>query len=244
MRTPDRQEIPGTPQERAQWQPVRARTLVDEAVEAIVAAAARGIVLPGERIVETEIAKKLNISRVPVREALRLLESQGIVISEPFKGIRLAPVSTQRLQNIFEVRITLELLAVRRIVERGGHKDAQNLDGLRRCIDEMQIMSMRKDAYGLARADVAFHRELCRLSGNDVLLNLWEGVARQLAIVVGLSTQEKSMDVIVDEHNTLMRALQSGNMGRIEKAMVKHIIKQNRDIDFSALALHEKTAHR
>lgn len=235
-------KIPGSSQEPLEWQPVRARTLVDEAVQAIVAAAARGIVLPGERIVETEIAKKLNISRVPVREALRLLESQGIVISEPFKGIRLAPVSTERLQNILEVRITLELLAVQRIVAHGYHQDAQHLDGLQRCIDEMQLMSMRKDAYGVAMADVAFHRELCRLSGNDVLLNLWEGVARQLAIVVGLSTQEKSMDVIVNEHTTLMRALKSGNMQRIEKAMVKHIIKQNRDIDFSALALHEKTA--
>lgn len=241
MRTPDHQEIPSSTQEPPQWQPLRARTLVDEAVEAIVAAAARGIVLPGDRIVETEIAKKLNISRVPVREALRLLESQGIVISEPFKGIRLAPVSTERLENIFEVRITLELLAIQRIVARGYHQDALHFDGLRRCIDEMQIMSMRKDAYGVARADVAFHRELCRLSGNDVLLNLWEGVARQLAIVVGLSTLEKSMDVIVDEHNALMCALTSGNMDRIEKAMIKHIIKQNKDIDFSAITLHQKT---
>lgn len=236
MRLKDENEAARSAQSQMQWKPLRARTLVDDAVDAIVAAAARGMLLPGDRIVETDMASKLNISRIPVREALRLLESQGIVVSEPFKGIRLAPVSKERLENIFEVRVTLELLAVKRIVASGLHKEAHFLEALRQCIDEMQIMSMRKDAYGVANADVAFHRELCRLSGNDVLLNLWEGVARQLTIVVGLSTLEKSMHIIVDEHNELMHVLKSGNLPRIEKAMIHHIIKQNEGIDFSTLS--------
>lgn len=234
-------ETPPSSQSRMQWKPLRARTLVDDAVDAIVAAAARGMLLPGDRIVETDMASKLNISRIPVREALRLLESQGIVVSEPFKGIRLSPVSKERLENIFEVRVTLELLAVKRIVRSGLHKEAHFVEALRQCIDEMQLMSMRKDAYGVANADVAFHRELCRLSGNDVLLNLWEGVARQLTIVVGLSTLEKSMHIIVDEHNELLRVLESGNLPRIEKAMINHIIKQNEDIDFLTLSERKAT---
>lgn len=241
MKRKDETETSPSLQSRMQWKPVKARTLVDEAVDAIVAAAARGMLLPGDRVVETDMANKLNISRVPVREALRLLESQGIVISEPFKGIRLAPVSKARLENIFEVRVTLELLAVKRIVKSGLHKEAHFLDTLRQCIDEMQIMSMRKDAYGVANADVAFHRELCRLSGNDVLLNLWEGVARQLTIVVGLSTLEKSMHIIVDEHNELLRVLASGELPKIEKCMVNHIIKQNESIDFSGLTERKTT---
>ncbi|AYK02200.1 TPA: GntR family transcriptional regulator [Klebsiella pneumoniae] len=241
MKIKDDNEAVRSEQKRMQWTPLRARTLVDDAVDAIVAAAARGMLLPGDRIVETDIASKLNISRIPVREALRLLESQGIVVSEPFKGIRLAPVSKERLENIFEVRVTLELLAVKRIVTSGLHKEALFLDTLRQCIDEMQIMSMRKDAYGVANADVAFHRELCRLSGNDVLLHLWEGVARQLTIVVGLSTLEKSMHIIVDEHNELSRVLASGDLPKIEKCMINHIIKQNKNIDFSALAERKTT---
>ncbi|MBH3283844.1 FCD domain-containing protein [Serratia marcescens] len=118
--------------------------------------------------------------------------------------------------------MTLELLAVKRIIKSGLHREAHFLDTLRQCIDEMQIMSMRKDADGVANADVSFHRVLC---GNDVLLNLWEGVARQLAILVGLSTLEKSMHIIVDEHNELLRVLASGDLTKFEKSMVNHIIK-------------------
>jgi DNA-binding GntR family transcriptional regulator len=57
---------------------------VDDAVDAIVAGAARGLILPGDRIVETEVARALGVSRVPVREALRLLESQGLVVNESY----------------------------------------------------------------------------------------------------------------------------------------------------------------
>ncbi|MCS5874512.1 GntR family transcriptional regulator [Klebsiella pneumoniae subsp. pneumoniae] len=77
MKIKDDNEAVRSEQKRMQWTPLRARTLVDDAVDAIVAAAARGMLLPGDRIVETDIASKLNISRIPVREALRLLESQG-----------------------------------------------------------------------------------------------------------------------------------------------------------------------
>ncbi|MEL5395838.1 GntR family transcriptional regulator [Serratia nevei] len=194
-------------------------------MDAIVAAVSQGMLLLGDRVIETDMASKLNISHVPVREALRLLESQGIVVSAPFKDICLAPISKARLENIFEVRVTLELLAVKRIIKSGLHREAHFLDTLRQCIDEMQIMSMRKDADGLANADVSLHRVLCGLCGNDVLLNLWEGVARQLTIVVGLSTLEKSMHIIVDEHNELLCVLASGDLTKIEKFMVNHIIK-------------------
>src|SRR5215204_4871113 len=73
--------------------PVQPRTMVEQAAEAIVAAAARGVFLPGDRLVEAEIARDLGISRVPVREALRLLESQGIVVGTPYKGMRLMQVT-------------------------------------------------------------------------------------------------------------------------------------------------------
>jgi DNA-binding GntR family transcriptional regulator len=217
------------------WKPVRARTMVDEAVDAIIAAAARGLILPGDRIVETEIAQKLNISRVPVREALRLLESQGIVISEPYKGIRLAPVTRERVDQVLEVRVALELIAVRRTVALGRHKDSSAVRRLERCIDELQLMAIRKDSYGLAQADVAFHRELCDISGNDFLRTLWEGVARQLTIVVGLSTLDKSMKDIVKEHRTLLEAVTSGDIKKIEKALEEHIRDQNASVDLEKI---------
>src|SRR5690348_9267599 len=83
--------------------PVQPRTMVEQAAEAIVAAAARGVFLPGDRLVEAEIARDLGISRVPVREGLRLLESQGIVVSTPYKGMRLMQVSNEGVAALMRV---------------------------------------------------------------------------------------------------------------------------------------------
>src|SRR3954452_10874117 len=80
--------------------PVQPRTMVEQAAEAIVAGAARGIFLPDDRLVEAEIARDLGISRVPVREALRLLESQGIVVSTPYKEALARPGGPERFDRL------------------------------------------------------------------------------------------------------------------------------------------------
>jgi DNA-binding GntR family transcriptional regulator len=216
------------------WQPVRPRTLVDSVVDAIIAGAARGVILPGDRIVETEIAQGLRMSRVPVREALRLLESQGLVVSEPYKGIRLTPVTRARLEQVIEVRVALETVAARRLVALGKNK-GDGLSVLERRIDELELMATRQDAYGIASADASFHRELCRLSGNEVLCSVWESLARQLTIIVGLSTLSKPMEGIVAEHHTLVSALKRGKPSEMDRAIEEHIRIQNDALDFEAI---------
>jgi DNA-binding GntR family transcriptional regulator len=209
--------------------------MVDDAVDAIIAGAARGLILPGDRIVETEIAQKLGISRVPVREALRLLESQGIVISAPYKGIRLTPVTQERLDQVLDVRVALEARAARRVVELGRNKDKDSISRLERSIDELELMATRQDAYGFAQADVEFHRTLCQLGGNEYLCTLWEGVSRQLTIVVGLSTLEKPMQEIIQEHQFLLASILGGDLTAIEAALEDHIRGQNAAIDYEKL---------
>jgi DNA-binding GntR family transcriptional regulator len=125
------------------------------------------------------------------------------------------------------VRVALELIAVRRTVALGRHKDSATVRRLEPCIDELELMAARKDPYGLAQADVAFHHELCDISGNDFLRTIWEGVAGQLTIVVGLSTLDKSMRDIVKEHRTLLEAVITGDIKKIEKALGEHIRDQN-----------------
>jgi DNA-binding GntR family transcriptional regulator len=89
------------------WRPLKPRTLVDLVIDEIVAAAASSRILPGDRIVEAELAQGLGISRVPVREALRILESQGLVVNEPYKGIRLRTVTQERIDHLIEARVAL-----------------------------------------------------------------------------------------------------------------------------------------
>ena len=91
----------------ARWEATRPTTMVDHAVSAIISGASRGVILPGDRIVEADLVKALGISRVPIREALRILESQGVVTSSPYKGIRLMDVTHEVLEQILDVRSTL-----------------------------------------------------------------------------------------------------------------------------------------
>ncbi len=218
----------------AGWEKLRPRTLVDQAMEAIIAGASRGLILPGDRIVETEIAQALGISRVPVREALRLLESQGLVVSEPYKGIRLMPVTQARLDQATEVRLALEVTAARRARKLGRHRgDGRQLLAAR--LQALERVAARGDAYGCARADTEFHRALCELSGNAVLCGMWEQLSRQITIIVGLSTLGKPMALIVAEHRALLEAFAVGRPAALERALEEHIRAQNAAIDFEAL---------
>jgi DNA-binding GntR family transcriptional regulator len=207
---------------------------VDQAVEAIIGGASRGLILPGDRIVESAVAAGLGISRVPVREALRLLESQGLVFSEPYKGIRLMLVTQTRLEQATEARLALETTAARRALKLGRHRDGGR-QRLTARLHELELMAARQDTYGCARADTDFHRELCGLSGNEVLCGLWEQLARQITIIVGLSTLGKAMDLIVSEHRVLLNAFTTGRPAALERALEEHIRTQNAAIDFEAL---------
>ncbi|MDF2812938.1 MAG: GntR family transcriptional regulator [Microvirga sp.] len=216
------------------WQPLRPRTLVDAVIDEVVAAAASSRILPGDRIVESDLAQGLGVSRVPVREALRILESQGLVVNEPYKGIRLRTVTQERIDHLIEARVALETAAaVRAIV--AGRNDRKAVKILNRHIDVLELMGARQDAYGFASADTDFHRALCQFSGNEVVCDLWEMLSRQLTIIVGLSTLGKAMADIVDEHRKLVSVFASGDVEGMTKALDDHINVQTHALDFLAI---------
>lgn len=223
------------------WKKLQPQTLVDRVVDSLISQAARGFVLPGDRIVEAELARKLGVSRVPVREALRLLESGGIVINEPYKGIRLRPLTNQRVRDLVEARTALETSAAHRVVDAGHHRGSW-IAPLQQAIAEMEWMAARDDAYGLAAADTAFHRAICHLGGNAVLVDLWETLARQLTIVFGLATLGKPMTSIVDEHHDLLAVLMKGNKAKITDVLHEHITVMNLAVDYEAIQEERRNA--
>jgi DNA-binding GntR family transcriptional regulator len=223
------------------WLPLKPRTLVDMVIEALIAGVARGLILPGDRVVETELAQRLGVSRVPVREALRVLESQGLVINEPYKGIRLMPVSQKRIDDLIEARVALETTAAIRAIREGRHGERE-IAILARCIEELEVTSEQNDAYGFANADTAFHRALCGFSGNDVLCGLWEGLARQATIFFGLSALIKPMAEIIEEHRVLMAVFRTGDVEATTLALKEHIDEQTHRVDFESIVAQRRAA--
>jgi len=216
------------------------RTLVHQVIDALVAGASEGLILPGDRIVETELAAQFGVSRVPVREALRVLESQGIVVNEPYKGIRLTPVTTERIDQLIEVRVALETTAALGAI-RQGRNDAAHLAELAQIVHEMQTMAARNDVFGFATADASFHRTFCGFSGNTVLGDMWEMLARQMTIIFGLSALGKPMTDIVDEHRTLIRVFGSGNAADMAHAISDHIDVEIHKVDLENIIARRRS---
>ena len=202
--------ITGTGTDPRRLLPVQPRTMVEQAAEAIVAGAARGIFLPGDRLVEAEIARDLGISRVPVREALRLLESQGIVVSTPYKGMRLMQVSNRGVAALMRVRLSLEMLAVQEALAQSG--GPERFQTLRLAADDFAAAIGTADPALRVAAEEEFHAELCRAAGNPPLVALWQSLARQLAVVWGLALQvDEGCLSQSDQHYVLLDALENGN---------------------------------
>lgn len=223
--------LPVSPQTFIKLQP---RTLVHQVIDALVAGASEGLILPGDRIIEADLAEQLGVSRVPVREALRVLESQGIVVNEPYKGIRLTPVTQERIDQLIEVRVALETTAATRAI-RLALNDGPHLQELEAIVHDMETMAERNDVFGFATADTTFHRTLCSYAGNTVLSDMWEMLARQMTIIFGLSALGKPMSDIVEEHWELIRVFRSGNVADMASAISDHIDVEIHKVDLEKI---------
>ena len=228
---------PSAPQTFVKLQP---RTLVHQVIDALVAGASEGLILPGDRIVEADLALQLGVSRVPVREALRVLASQGILVNEPYKGIRLTPVSPERIDQLIEVRVALETTAATRSI-RLGQNDAPQLARLEAIVHDMEATATRNDVFGFASADTSFHRTLCSFSGNAVLCDMWEMLARQMTIIFGLSTLGKPMASIVQEHRTLIDVFRSGNSKDMAREINDHIDVEIHKVDLENIVARRRS---
>jgi DNA-binding GntR family transcriptional regulator len=213
--------------------PLRAPTFVDHVVEAIVSRAVLGKFLPGGRINELALAKELRVSRAPIREALRMLVAVGVVENTPYQGMRLAPLTPERVRQINEVRLELEKLALREIC--AGKSRAELAKALQNALEDMKTAARKEDRLALATVDADFHEAMMRASGNPVLLKLWQMLRPQLVIIFGLAETKKALRKIVDEHRTLLNGLLTLNFDKAAALMEQHIMEDSLAVDFPSL---------
>src|SRR5262245_27162927 len=204
--------------------PVRPRSLAEQAAGAIVDGIAAGVLQPGQKLVEAEVAQRLEVSRVPVREALKILETQGILVSRPRRGVRVAAFDDETARQVYEVGVALERVAVRGLGRAGAALPelGQALDAI---IERMEACLRHKDLLGVSKADLAFHRAICQASGNKIALTLWEALARHMLIVFQrelLADPDRAH--IVDHHRELRTALVEDPRDA-ERQIERHIMR-------------------
>jgi DNA-binding GntR family transcriptional regulator len=176
-----------------------------------------GVLQPGERIVETRLARELGVSQGPVREALRELESLRLVVSEPFVGVRVRAVTPEELGEIYPVRSGLEEVAARTAPARLGG----DVRALEREIEAMRRIAATGETHAFMLRDVGFHRLIVEASGNRTLLELWTSLhveARSMITVI----RHGDLDAIAESHVPILEAVRARDAERTAAALREH----------------------
>ncbi len=203
--------------------PLSPRTLPDQAADAIVHAIAGGVLLPGERIVEQKLAAALGISRVPVREGIRVLAAQGLVRVAPHRGCRVADFNAASLKQLKDVRVALEQVAARGACA-AYQTDPDALRPLREAVTQMADIARRGDRLAMNQCDLQFHRALWVVAGNDMLMRLWEAISRHILVIFGLETEtERDFEGIHMQHAHLLTILEAGDVEVLDGEIERHI---------------------
>jgi DNA-binding GntR family transcriptional regulator len=165
---------------------IRAVSLREQVVEQIRTAIIEGRLKPNDHIVEGYLTSQLGISRTPVREALILLEGDGLVVSHPHRGCFVRNFTTQDVDEVFSMRTTLENFAGEIIMDVLSESDYQHLEAL----IETQSNAINSGDYKNVRSiDMRFHRYLVDKSRHDMLIHNWKQIVAQIAAVLYLRAE-------------------------------------------------------
>lgn len=195
----------------------RARELVDVLRTAII----RGELVPGSIHSVASLASALGVSRTPVREALIELASRGMVRFERNRGVRILQNSVHDIEEVFDLRLLLEVPAVRRAVERVDRRALRSLEAE---YSGMVRAAASNDEQALWLHDRGFHHRLLSLSGNRRLADYVDSL-RDMVLLRGATTagRSRSLEAIALEHRAILDAVRAGDADAAAAAMEQHL---------------------
>lgn len=172
-------------------------SLRDQVVEQVRSAIIEGRLKPGDHIVKQDLTDLMGVSRTPVREALLLLEQEGLVISYPNRGFFVRVFSEEDVTHIFSMRTVLENFAGELIINNLTDEDFAAME---RSIEEQRNAIKNGDLQTLRRIDMQFHRSLVERSKHPFLIRTWAALVAQIAAILYLRAEA---DPEYDEYNVI-----------------------------------------
>jgi DNA-binding GntR family transcriptional regulator len=194
--------------------------LSDRVKEYIVEAVLNGELKPGDRIVESSMARELGVSQAPVREAIRDLVLLGFLESEPYKGTSVRSFTYEELWETYTVRAALESLAARLAATHLTDADANRLQGI---LDEMMEAAHQQDRDRLVQLDNRFHETILRISRNKTLHQLWKSLQFGTWSIVTYRKSSYDPAYLAARHGELLDALKAGDPEKAAHTMQHHI---------------------
>lgn len=198
--------------------------LRDVVFQTLRGAILKGELKPGERLMELQLASKLGVSRTPIREAIRMLEQEGLAVTVPRKGAEVAKMTEKDMEDVLQIRCSLEDLAVRLSCDNITSAEMQELKS---AMEEFEERTKADDVTELARADVNFHEILYRSSNNPKLILLLNNLREQMYRYRVEYLKDTSIyPQLVREHRQMYDALLQKNKEKAAQYVELHLHNQ------------------
>ena len=184
----------------------------------------KGELAPGERLMEIQLADRLGVSRTPIREAIRKLELEGLVLMIPRKGAEVAKISEKSLRDVLEVRRALEVLAVELACQRMTEEDIKKLESAQ---EDFKAAVDKGEAMAIAETDEHYHDIIYNGTGNVRLIQLLNNLREQMyRYRLEYIKEADKRQILLIEHEHILKGLKERKMAEVKEAMREHIDNQ------------------
>lgn len=198
------------------------KSLSDQAADILRRAILSGQLKPGEVLNETDLAEQLGTSRGPIREALRVLNTEGLTETEPYHGTRVQSLTRRDIEEVYSMRVLMETFAVRHILD---NPDTAQLERLREHYDHMVSAAGANDFQKVTEVDRAFHDTLIQLSDHKLMASLWQTVAMRVQQIMAINNRRFSdLHEIAHNHLRIIEALETGDADIACELLRDHIV--------------------
>lgn len=184
----------------------------------------KGELAPGERLMEISLAERLGVSRTPIREAIRKLELEGLVLMIPRKGAEVARISEKSLRDVLEVRRSLEELAIELACQRMTEEEIAELEGVQ---EDFRKAVVNGDAMKIAETDEVYHDVIYKGTNNDRLVSILNNLREQMyRYRLEYIKDEDKRQILLIEHDNILKAVKLRRVEEAKEAMREHIDNQ------------------
>jgi DNA-binding GntR family transcriptional regulator len=178
----------------------------------------------GSRLVERDLAERLGVSRIPVREAIQQLVEEGLVEKTPHRGTFVHSPTRNEIEEISSLRVLLECFVIERAVDRW---QAENEAQLRHIVETMRRAAHDNDMQRLFEQDYLFHSVLWEIADHSLLLEVVSGLRARINRFLGEATAllpASQRQSHIDSHDLLVDIIKSGDVGRAKTEITNHVL--------------------
>lgn len=181
-----------------------------------------GEMKPGDAIIEMELASQLGVSRAPLREALQVLNTEGLIEIIPYHKTTVRKLTRRDISELYSLRSALECFAMREIIKQ---KDPKAVETLQEVYDEMVAKAEAGDDARASALDHHFHTTIIHLSNHNLLISTWNSVSMRVRQVLALRDMRRSdINKIARSHKILIDAIIEGDMQKSDALTEAHIM--------------------